>query len=305
MGIFESHATAFAYRLLQREVSAKTRNLLDNYITKWRVYKSIEKVAEEIGRIYEKPIHPDFESMLHLGDFALDGKFIDLPGIVPPVDYITTELPYVRYRRVMERMGSVLTNRIIQEKRGLVSMVDAIEVAIAQLGDVRPHVYGHLREQKEGLRGLMQAKQYEVYNWVDKRSSEMAPISDLPGCQRLIEEIAASVVRFLKGVELTGPDGKMFDPTPAQIEALCEICRPTVLLYGTTLEVHGSDKRPANKAETLTALERFHHEVYVNTLLTGKSELLSSIGDTEGFKDFIKEFGVSTEQILKNENLTN
>jgi len=296
--ILESHASAYAFRLLERAAPAEMQRLIRDCIKTTRVglYNSIEEIAKVCGE------QPDLDVILRLGDYALDGKLIDMVGIAPPDDYIDNVLPYTRYVVAFNRLKEM---REVGRKYGYkeLSMIQFVEAVIDVSGDLRPSLLGPemTPEMEKGRQVCMDDQIKAVFAWLLER--KQAP-GLKPSEILTITEIANSVIHYLNGVKATPVDGKKFDATPERLAILCRVCDYPIVLYGPALEVFLCwPDWNAQQICTYGAL-CYQSAVYTQTLVCGdckslkrKSDSLAKIGLPD-FTAFVEPFGVSLDQII-------
>jgi hypothetical protein len=232
--IVESHASAFAFETLRRLSPDNLDDDIGAFIKQNRrgLYRTVEDLAESV----DLPVTLNLQGVLRLGDFALDGKLVDLPTIPPPEDYVESALPYSRYRGAMHRFEG-LGEAAKRVGHGRLEMDQLIEAFIHMAGDDRGVGAQLGLDHADALNGRaiqLQKERAGLTHWLE-HAQAAKPLSDFDTFIR--REIAWSSQRFLQGNLSLAPDARRFDPTFNGLVTLCQLADLPTVVYPDALEI--------------------------------------------------------------------
>ncbi len=232
--IVESHASAFAFEVIRRNAPAKLNDAIESYIKKNRrgLYSTIEKIADSIGL----PMTMDLDAVLRLGDYALDGKIVDVPTIPPPSDYIESAFPYQRYEHVMGRLESINDTAKKAGHRDL-GIHKLVEIAIHLYGDDRGmgmQLGVDAAMALEGRSIQLATESDKQYSWLENAENDN-PLS--PAETLVRREIVTASQQFMQANLSFAPDARRFDPTMAGLATICRLADLPSIEYPEYAEI--------------------------------------------------------------------
>jgi hypothetical protein len=256
--ILESHASAMAFAILEREAPRRLRRALQDYVRTNRIglYRSLEDIVEDAA--HPEPL--DLDAVLRLATFALDGATFQIPGIPPAPDYLSSALPYARYRRVLDTLPDVDASA---ERLGhALNAAERVEFAARMTGASGGlAVIGQLQSDEQiradwavfGPR-LM----HSIAAW-GEQTGEGPPDTHCGRLERaVINEIVRTIQRYVLGVIEAPQDAALFTPTADRLARLCEICDHPTIIYPDGREIFFAVPSSAVEAQGNYETLRFH-----------------------------------------------
>jgi hypothetical protein len=266
-GILESHASAMAFAILESSAPRRTRSIMQNYIQTNRkaLYRSLEDLIEDAA--VPEPL--DLAAILRLASFALGGSLLNIPGIPPPPDYLSSALPYVRYKRVLDKLPEI-DDAAGHLQRSL-NQPEKVEFASRMAGSMGSLALGGGLKSDGDLRkdwsvfGPNLIRSIAQWGYEAKVGLPDSHAGRLEG--GAVDEIVRVGSRFIQGVMLAPLDIALFEPTNERLATLCKICDYPTIEYPEHREIFFAV--PSYDAEDIGNYEnlRYHCAGGTNALL--------------------------------------
>lgn len=294
--LFESHASAYALRLLVESSEKEAHSWIDEYgaVNRIALYRSIEDILDRV------PVGPelisDYMAVLRMTDWAISGSFFYVSGLTPPQDYITNSLPSTRYDwgldsyRKLKHLASSqypdLAPTACQLAEVTVSVLDERRIGILDLPNVRKET-GQLLQRNAWWRfARIDASKSQAGDKFDKFFSWVE------------REKCLTLVRYGKMIAETAPDTFLFDPSVSQLQQMCRICDHAIIEYPDDMEVFFCEA--AEEVEPI-----YFSKMGLFALLSGVAALLttdgSGVAPRRKISTLARACGVDITQILDTE----
>lgn len=281
--IVESHASAFAFEFMRRHAPKDLEISIDAFIKQNRrgLYRTIEELAVSI----ELPVTMDLQAVLRLGDFALDGKLVDVATMPPPEDYVEAALPYGRYLGAMHRIENFgeAAKRMGQAELSLLQIVEGVIHMIGDDRGIANQLGLDSNAIQEGRAIQLQQELKHQTNFMTYREAA----TELSEYERYLHiEIGRSAQIFMESNLGFQPDARRFDPTVNGLVHICRFADLPIIEYPDGLEIFRCE--PQEIEESFVAWRLMLH---ATTTLTSMF-MRSDIGDLTKMSERLEAFGV-------------